>query len=221
MKFNSINIYSSYRGSEEDTKYITSIVRNNSAHISEMFTRLMGSYGNNNCKSLNIACDETTEKIYIEASTDGFPVVHIPFNFASYIKLKDKEISKFWLDHIMLAISFAGTLWHWDLDFFVAIASKIEQLGYKNQWRAGKYTKSPSGNWNGAIWVEESLEYTEIYFLLLKKRTEYKRILLKRTAPSIWNYYMYLGKIHWIGETGIEVFKSEKVLFYIPDIFAD
>ncbi len=58
MRFNSINIYSAYRGSEKETKEATCMIRERSEGVCEMYIRLLHYYDNANCKSLNIACDE-------------------------------------------------------------------------------------------------------------------------------------------------------------------
>lgn len=133
MRFNSINIYSAYRGEESETKCITRLIRDDSAHVCDLYLRLLHYYDNNHCKSLNIACDENSKEIFLEKFYEGFPIVHIPFSLDDYKKLEGISISEYWLSVIIQAIEYVGNLWGWDLDFFESISLKV-----KNQFGADK-----------------------------------------------------------------------------------
>lgn len=205
MRFKYINIYSSYAGSSEKTKSLTRMFRNDSAHVSELYERLMKYYDNSCCKQLNIACDINSREYYVEDLSEGFPVVHIPFDLKIYKSLKGIEISRFWLKAISDTINYVGMLWGWNLDFFKSIPEKIEKLNFKNSYKYGKYVKASDSKRNAAIWVEQNLNSTSVYLIIFEGRKELRRILVKETEPPEFCYSKFLGNIVWTSGQDIRI----------------
>ncbi len=206
MRLKNINIYASNYRTPEETKLATGLIRNESAHISEMFERLMRYYDNENCRKLNLVCDETADRIMLEDYGNGFPIVHMPFRFKEYCALRlDIQKSCFWLDLICGAIAYVSSIWNWDMGFFDLIRERVIASGFKNIWRYGKYAPSPLGLKNAAIRVEQDIHSTKVYLVILKGRAEQKRFLIQETEPPFYKYTDWLGEIHWTDEERLEV----------------
>lgn len=205
MRFNSINIYSAYRGSEKETKDATGMIRESCEGVCEMYIRLLHYYDNANCKSLNIACDESCEAPFLEHLMEGFPVVHVPFNLAEYRNMNPAVKGEFWLEIILKAIDYVGRQWDWDLKLFHEIGEQLREKNFQDVWRYRKLVKSLTGKWSAGILVEQDVEAAKIYLQVLKERKEEKRVLLKETASSAWVYGQWLGKITWIDDDNLEI----------------
>lgn len=205
MRFKAINIYSENMDTPEETKCLTGVLRNDSAHISEMYERLIKYYDNSHCKQLNIACDVNAAEYSVTSFGDGFPVLSMPFDLNAYRALQGAEISRFWVKVISESIRFVGTLWGWEQAFFEGIPERIEELGFVNEYRYGKYVKSPYDSRKAVLWVRQCLENTKIFLTVYLGRSEIERILVKETEPPVFQYFKYLGNIEWTSENNINI----------------
>lgn len=214
MRFKHINIYG--RCSVVHDRVLTVLLRNDSAHVSELYERLLKYYDNDHCKQLNIACDTGAEKVSLHPSADGFAEAVVPFRTADYGALTDTEKSRFWLETIQLAICHAADLWGWDMSVFTRVAQAVEDAGVVNCWRYGRAAGSPDKLYTAAVWVEQDIRSTRIFLVLQKSRTEVQRILLKETEPPAHAYMQWLGCVEWEDVQNILVRRKNdgKVLFH-------
>lgn len=215
MWFKFINIYSEYMGTPVETKFLTGLIRKNSAHISEMYERLMKYYDNQQCKQLNLVCDVNIDEFTLELNFDGFPKLHMPFDLNAYKALQGVEISRFWVKAISDSIEYVGTLWGWNLAFFERVSEEIAELNYVNEYRYWKCVRSPYDSRKAALLVKQCLENTKIYLTIYRGRSEIDRILLKETEPPVFCYSKYLGNIEWTSESNIRIVSGlgGKVIF--------
>lgn len=124
MRFKSINIYSDEEKDGIKKKKITGMLRSDSNRIVDKYLVLLKYYDNDKCKSLNIACNEDINKIYLQDFAEGYPVLHYPFNLSEYEQLNfDKD--KFWLDVINNSIKYVSKKWDWDYSVFEKIYNDI------------------------------------------------------------------------------------------------
>lgn len=125
MRFNSINIYSDENENGELKKEITIRLRLDSDNLVDKYLKLLKYYNNKQCKSLNIACNENINTIYLEQITDGYPIVHYPFDFSYYQTLEEENIAPYWLDVIHESVCFIADKWGWDFSIFENIYGKL------------------------------------------------------------------------------------------------
>ena len=197
MRFNSINIYSAQRSCTDETRKITGLLRCDSAHIVDMYTRLFKYYSNAHCKSLNIAADENTSEWVLEPICDGFTILHMPFKLHLYSQLTDIQKSEYWLEALHNAIGYVGNLWGWELSHFENIPQQIREANFCNRWRYGKYSPSPSGYFKASLWVEQNLHSTKIYLIIYKGRQKFGQYFIQETDPPDYAYGHWLGPIQW------------------------
>ena len=124
MRFNSINIYSDEGKDGIKRKRITCMLRSDSNGIVDKYLALLKYYDNDKCKSLNIACNEDINKIYLQYFAEGYPVLHYPLNLSEYEHL-DSNKDKFWLDVINNSIKYVSRIWDWDYSVFEKIYNNI------------------------------------------------------------------------------------------------
>lgn len=125
MRFNSINIFSDEAQDGQRKKEMTVRLRHDSDEIVDRYLKLLKYYDNEQCKSLNIACNEHIDEIYLEPFAKGYPIVHYPFDFFRYQGFDKEYIAQYWLDVIHDSICFAAGLWHWDFSRFEKIYEEM------------------------------------------------------------------------------------------------
>lgn len=124
MRFNNINLYFGEPRVGARKKEITVLIRNESNRVCTGYLNVLNYYNNEQCKSLNISCDENINAIYVEPLWEGYPVLHYPFNFVQYLLLDSNENPLFWFKVIHESINYVGNLWGWDLQFFDKVYHK-------------------------------------------------------------------------------------------------
>lgn len=125
MRFDSINIYSDENQDGSRKKKITGMLRHDSDNVINTYLKLLKYYDNKQCKSLNVACNETIDEIYLQPFAKGYPIVHYPFDLSYYQSLREKEIERYWLDVIQESIRFVADKWDWDFSIFEDVYNKI------------------------------------------------------------------------------------------------
>lgn len=125
MRFNSINIYSDEDLDGDRKKEITGMLRRDSDKVVDRYLNLLKYYNNDNCKSLNIACNEIIDEPYIQPFVDGYPILHYPFDISYYKTIDNNDLYIFWLDLINDAVKYVSEKWLWDYEFFEDIYNKM------------------------------------------------------------------------------------------------
>lgn len=125
MRFNSINIYSDESKNGNRKKEITCRLRHDSNKVVDKYLELLKYYDNKQCKSLNIACNENIDEIYLQSFADGYPIVHYPLDFSYYQTLDEENIAQYWLNVIHTCIRFVADEWEWDFTIFEDIYDKV------------------------------------------------------------------------------------------------
>ena len=125
MRFNSINIYSDENKDGSRKKAITRMLRHDSDKVIDKYLELLKYYDNKHCKSLNIACNENIDEIYLQPFADGYPVLHYPFDLSYYQTLDAESIDKYWLDIVHESIRFVADKWKWDFSIFEDIYNRV------------------------------------------------------------------------------------------------
>ncbi|SEK22477.1 hypothetical protein [Ruminococcus albus] len=171
MRLKDINIFCRSDDKQEDTK----LVRSESAHVADMFVKLMRYYENDSCKMLNICMDAFADSESLEQQ-ESFPILHIPFDNCSYLSLDNSEKSSFWLRTIMDAVQFYGGERGWDMSFFERVKKQIAESGFVNHFRYGKYVTSPDKKHKAAVEVEQSINCAKLYLVIYKGRKELCRM---------------------------------------------
>ena len=130
MRFRSINIFSGEQHNGNRKKEITCMVRNDSDRVVDAYLKSLKYHNNENCISLNISCDEEIKEPFIEEFAKGYPVLHIPFDLESYVRMQACDKNGFWLEVIYDAIKYVGNIWNWEQALFDDVYNKcINQLG--------------------------------------------------------------------------------------------
>ena len=118
MRFCSINIYSGEHKDGNRKKELTKLLRNDSDLVVDAYLKSFKYYTNEKCISLNISCDEETEECFLEEIAKGYPLLHIPFDLNSYVKIPESSKDEYWLTIIRNAIEYVCNIWNWDHTFF-------------------------------------------------------------------------------------------------------
>lgn len=118
MRFCSINIYSGEHTDGNRKKELTKLLRNDSNIVVDAYLKSLKYYTNENCISLNISCDEDTEECFLEEIAIGYPVLHIPFDLNSYVRIPESSKGKYWLTVVRNAIEYVCNIWNWERAFF-------------------------------------------------------------------------------------------------------
>ena len=106
------------------------MVRNDSDRVVDAYLKSLKYHNNENCISLNISCDEEIKEPFIEEFAKGYPVLHIPFDLESYVRMQACDKNGFWLEVIYDAIKYVGNIWNWEQALFDDVYNKcINQLG--------------------------------------------------------------------------------------------
>lgn len=127
MRLNSINVFSDFIGDLQDTKNRTAQLRKDSQIYFE-FLKLLKYYNNGNCKSLNMCCDENTKDFFVESTgNDGYPIIHIPFDYNEYKTIPESVKNKYWLKKLDDTIQYLCKLWDWDYETFLNVFNKINE----------------------------------------------------------------------------------------------
>lgn len=194
MRFKSINVWSK----------TTVVLRNESGHIVDLYVRLLGYYNNETCKQLNIFCEDNLDTIcfeprYVPNAPDysGFPIIHMPFPYDEYYRMSDLEKSCFWLDFLHRAIEYVCEYWGWDRAPFLETEQKVREAGYINEYRWGKYIKSPSKTYTAYRWFRQDIHSAKFILRIRKGKNEVANALLDETEPRIYNYYNWPGILEW------------------------
>lgn len=87
MRFRSINIFSGEQHDGNRKKELTGMLRNDSECVVDAYLKSFKYYSNENCISLNISCDEDISELFVEDFVKGYPILHIPFDLESYVKI--------------------------------------------------------------------------------------------------------------------------------------
>lgn len=127
MRLKSINVFSGFTGDLQDTKNRTGQLRKDSQIYFE-FLKLLKYYNNENCKSLNMCCDENTKDFFVESiGNDGYPIVHIPFDYNEYKTIPEYVKNKYWLKKLDDTIQYLCELWDWDYETFSNVLNIINE----------------------------------------------------------------------------------------------
>lgn len=103
----SINIFSAYFGDLDKKKKRTILLREDAGFLFKEYHLFVRYCDNDFCKSLNIECNENAQEIATSInSSDGYPVISIPFNFSSYQELSDNKKKIFWIEEVEKVFNF-------------------------------------------------------------------------------------------------------------------
>ncbi len=213
MRFNNIDIYSEYNYE------LTETMRKESAHIIDMYLRLLKFYDNDHCKKLNISCNEKANRLYIRSSRNGYISLQIPFSPDKFTPLPPKEKSCFYLSLIHQSILYIGAKWGWNLRYFDFLQSCIISSNFKNQWMHGKPSKSCCMDKSAQLRIVQTINNADIFLIITQKRKVTKKIPVAETEPVLWKYRPYLGTIRWIGNDSLIVYGKEgQIIFETSDV---
>ena len=213
MRFNNIDIRS------ENDSELTETIRSESSHIIDMYLRQLKFYDNDNCKKLNISCNEKISHPFIQSCQNGNISLQMPFHSSHFQSLSPKEKSYFYLNLIHQSILFIGKQWGWNLPYFDFLRNDIISRNYKNQWMYGKPFQFLSENKFASLRVVQTIDRAVISLIITQNKKVIHKIELIKTEPSFWIYRQYLGEIQWISRDCLKVYdKNGKVIFDVTQI---
>ncbi len=208
MRFNKIDIHSEYNDE------LTETMRKESAHIIDMYLRLLKYYDNDHCRKLNISCNEKTSRPYIRSSLNGYISLQAPFFPDQFFLLTPTGKSCFYLSLIHQSVMYIGSRWGWNLPYFTFIQGCIISSNFKNQWMHGKPSKSCNIDKSAQLRIVQTIDKANISLVITQKRKVIKKMLVTETEPVPWAYRPYLGTIHWTGIDSLTVCGREGQIIF-------
>ncbi len=124
MRFRSINIFSGEQHDGNRKKELTGMLQNDSERVVDTYLKSFKYYNNENCISLNISCDEDISESFVEDFVKGYPILHIPFDLESYVKIQACDRNKFWIKVVYDSIKYVSNIWNWEQAFFDDVYNK-------------------------------------------------------------------------------------------------
>lgn len=208
MRFNNIDIQS------ETNTELTETIRKESAHIIDMYFRLIKFYENDQCRKLNIFCHDTIQFPHIISTRNGYVSLRIPFETDKFLSLSENEKSLFYLNIIHKSVRYIGRKWGWNLPYFDFIRQTIISDNFKNQWAYGKPSPCPGLEKKAVLRITQTIREAVILLIIIENRVVTGKIPVVTTPPTPWHYRQYLGNIRWIDSSHLEIIdKGGRTIF--------
>lgn len=208
MRFNNIDIKS------ETSRELTETIRKESAHIIDMYFRLIKYFENDHCRKLNISCNDTVRYPRIVTSRNGYISLQIPFCPSELLSLSGNEKSHFYLNIIHKSVRYVGRKWGWNLQYFDFIRRTIISNNFKNQWAYGKPSRCPEQNRSAVLRITQTIKETAVLLIITENQTVTDKIPVATTAPTFQHYRQYLGDIRWTDGRHLEIIdKGGQIIF--------
>lgn len=208
MRFNNIDIIF------ETSRELTETIREESAHIIDMYFRLVKYFDNDHCRKLNIFCSDRVRHPCITSTHNGYVSLLIPFYSGEFLSLSENEKSLFYLNTIHASVRYIGREWGWNLQYFDFIRHTIISGNFKNQWVHGKPSRCPGLNKSAALRITQTITEAVILLVITENKSVTGKIPVATTAPTFRHYRQYLGDVRWLNGSYLEIVdKGGQIIF--------
>ena len=189
---------------DEDTRDIKSNLSFQTRCITKLYEKVfIKKYRTENCKQLNFFCGNYNE-FRINECIDGFYDVQVPYDVQQFFSLSDEAKRVQTLNLLLESIMFVANEMNWNTQPFLEAYHKVKELKGINDFRWGKFIKSPDGKNKAYVWCVHDLYDFKINIIV---KNEKNKIILQKevisTLPDELIYLRFLGNLEWVDEKTI------------------
>lgn len=172
--------------------------------VANMFLYYIRPYKTKDCRKIVIDGVEKVTRAYY--SLFGIYTIEYQFNYAEFFLKTKEEKKQSTADIIKECLYLIANEQEWDLEPIRNAFKKMEERNYNHYFTYGKKIKSPNKLFTAELYIEHDIESIDFYIIIRNKQDEVieKRLIVSE-SPSIWCYYPYMGKLHWISDNEIQL----------------
>lgn len=189
---------------DEDGKDIKTNLSFQTRCITKLYEKVFTKkFKNENCRRLNFFYGNYDEN-RINECIDGFCNIQVSYDVQSFFNLSDEEKRNETLELLLNSIMFVAEQMNWDKQPFLDAYHKVKELKGINEFRWGKYLKSPDGKKKAYVWCVHDIYEFKINIIV---KDESNKIILQKqvisTLPDELIYLRFLGNLEWADENTI------------------